>query len=107
MATDRGFFMEFLDSTFSALNKLDQRIKEADEIRKSRDAKKNDDDPVMLTEQELSQMKWMSASQLDAIFGHGRKPVKLQPGPGIYRQLKWMNDDQLEAIFGKGGMDDE
>ena len=57
---------------------------------------------IILTDQNLNSMKWMSASQLNAIFGHGKKKkARISQAGNAYEALRWFSTRQLEAIFGE------
>ena len=59
---------------------------------------------MILTADKLNELKWMSPSQLRAIFGNKPNPPKVADDPAAYRVLKWMSESQLNAIFGKEGI---
>lgn len=93
---------EILGFIGKALNTIG---KEIDRNEPQEDASEQEKpEEVILTEDELSQMYWMSANQLRAIFGGGkRKKAVIGKDFNAYKKLKWFSSDQLEAIFGKDG----
>lgn len=61
---------------------------------------KDEDGKVTLHAGELRQLRWMSTSQLKAIFNGRRGQFKVESSPEAYKELRWMSTDQLTAIFG-------
>ena len=59
-----------------------------------------DPDHVVLHADELRQLRWMSTSQLKAIFEGRRKNIRVDSSPAAYQELRWMTTDQIKAIFG-------
>lgn len=55
----------------------------------------------ILTVGKLSQLKWMTASQLALIYKYGKVKTKIDDDPNAYAQLKWFTQEQLKAIFGE------
>lgn len=55
---------------------------------------------IILHPDELRQLRWMSVSQLKAIFNGRRERFKIESSPAAYQELRWMSAQQLEAIFG-------
>ena len=64
---------------------------------------KNNDEPEVeiLTGESLAQLKHMTSFQLDAIYKHGKRKVKIADNdPEAYKQLRQMTSFHLKAIFG-------
>lgn len=57
-------------------------------------------DEIILTEDMVYELKWMTPGKLRAIFA-GKK-VRIDGKPGTFYEMKWMKEDQLKAIFGEG-----
>ena len=55
---------------------------------------------VTLHADELRQLRWMSTSQLKAIFNGRRGQFRIESSPAAYQELRWMSTSQIEAIFG-------
>ena len=55
---------------------------------------------VVLHADELRQLRWMSTSQLKAIFEGRRKNIRVDSSPAAYQELRWMSTEQIKAIFG-------
>ena len=70
-----------------------------DKVQKPED---NPDDVDILTGEKLRELKWLSTSQLAAIYGYGKnKKAKVADNEDAYRELKWLSHSQLSAIFGR------
>lgn len=97
---------DVIGDIFSSLNIIFGNAKKETEEKKAPEQKTSDGlEEVLLTDEHLSQMRWMSTEQLRMIFGGGTKrkavfPAKSNP----WTQLRWFSADQLEAIFGKDGV---
>ena len=64
-------------------------------------AEPEDEKTVILTADKLREIRWMTERQIDAIYKHGKKPVKIDETPESYRELRWMTEGQLECLFGR------
>lgn len=82
------------------LNKIEEIRKESEENSKRYSSKIVEEETV-ITSDMAKQLRWMSSSQLQAIFS-GKK-VRVDRDPETWKQLRWMGAEQLNAIFGKGG----
>lgn len=90
------------DKVSSWLDKFGRVVKEIDKVfSDSPNASGDQKDPDILTAEKLSQLKWLSASQLAAIYKYGKVPTKIADDGAAYSQLKWFTGAQLNAIFGK------
>ena len=58
------------------------------------------DQVVVLHEAELRQLRWMTVSQLKAMFEGRRKGIRVDISPAALQELRWMSTAQIEAIFG-------
>jgi len=100
-----SFSWSFLNGTLNALNKLDERLKKNTE-------KPVENQPAIpemtLTADILKELKWMSAQQLYAIFGGGKKKkAVINNDPAAWKELRWFSADELKAIFGEEGPEDD
>lgn len=55
---------------------------------------------IVLHADELQQLRWMTVSQLKAIFNGRRGQFRVESSPAAYQELRWMSTTQIEAIFG-------
>lgn len=55
---------------------------------------------IVLHADELQQLRWMTVSQLKAIFNGRRGQFVVESSPAAYQELRWMSTAQIEAIFG-------
>ena len=61
---------------------------------------KDPNEIIVLHADELRQLRWMTVSQLNAIFGARRGKFKVENSQAAYQELRWMSTAQLNAIFG-------
>ena len=61
---------------------------------------KDPNEVIVLHADELRQLRWMTVSQLNAIFGARRGKFKVENSQAAYQELRWMSTAQLNAIFG-------
>lgn len=65
-----------------------------------KNAETDKDGVIILHADELQQLRWMTVSQLKAIFKGNRQKFRIESTPAAYEQLRWMSTSQIEAIFG-------
>lgn len=65
-----------------------------------RSAKTDENGTIILHADELKQLRWMTVSQLKAIFNGRRERFRVESSPAAYQELRWMTTQQIEAIFG-------
>lgn len=87
-------FLDGLSKATEALNNIMSPAKE-----------ETDEQPVYLTADKLREIRWMTEKQIDTIYKHGKKPVKIEDAPEAYRELRWMTAGQLECLFGRSDVD--
>ena len=70
-------------------------------LEKTTNQKSEESEVEVLTGESLEQLKRMTTYQLDAIYKHGKRKVKIADNdPEAYKQLNDMTTFQLKAIFG-------
>lgn len=60
----------------------------------------NSEKVEVLTPDILHKLWMMTPEQLEIIYKHGRRPVKIANTPDAYHKLWMMSSEQLSAIFG-------
>lgn len=65
-----------------------------------RSVKTDENGTIILHADELKQLRWMTVSQLKAIFNGRRGQFRVESSPAAYQELRWMTTQQIEAIFG-------
>ena len=74
------------------------RIEKA--IRNEIQAQREEEQTELLTADVAEQLYWMNHLQLEAIYKHGKRKVRIDGDPKVYEVLRKMNPLQLKAIFG-------
>ena len=82
---------------YSSFNKF---IQDLADILSPEEKPKEPIEVDILTASKLSQLKWLSATQLASIYKYGKVKTKIDDDPEAYAQLKWFNSNQLKAMFG-------
>ena len=72
----------------------------SDVLRALSEMGKEEEQPEILTAECLAHLVDMNSWQLEAIYKHGKRKVKIADDPRCYEYLAEMNSWQLEAIFG-------
>lgn len=92
-----------IDDVFDIINKIfdDSKTKPiiCEEPKKSDIT--NSDHVEVLTAEKISELRWMTASQLEVIYHKGKRKVRIADSPEAYKQLRHMTPSQLAAIFGE------
>lgn len=73
---------------------------EPDIHSKDKNEANDESNKIVLHAKELEQLRWMSVSQLEAIFNGRRGQFVVESSQAAYNQLRWMSTSQLRAIFG-------
>lgn len=61
----------------------------------------NDDEaPEVLTAERISQLYYIPTRNLEIIYKHGKRKVRIDNTDEAYAQLYYLSRSQLEAIFG-------
>ena len=98
MADMQSIFKTMIDGFANGIDKI------AKDIQNLKEQTEEDNKPQVLTAEKLLQLRWMSPSQLAAIYRYGKVKTHISDDPDAYRMLRWMTESQLQAIFGKDGM---
>lgn len=100
--------LDVLSYVFGALDKVIQKTEEDAKNNKTEIPEQKpagELEQILLTDERVSQMRWMGPGQLQMIFGGGKKRKAVFPiDENPWEQLRWFSADQLEAIFGKDGI---
>lgn len=69
-------------------------------IEPERFKRTKDDEIIVLSAEELKQLRWMTVSQLKAAFKGREHQFRAESSAAAYQELRWMTTAQIEAIFG-------
>lgn len=88
-------FVDYYDDHFDVCKDID----DSDDYYNS-DPEYKSGDVTYLTASDLKQIRWMTASQIQNIFGNKHGKIKILSSEEAYKELRWMTNEQLKALFG-------